>query len=418
MRLSSPGDAPTGADVASVGGIYGLQNEDVPGVTERMSVLIVIDSVGVGGAEALLPVFLQHVDREKYAVRVLALNTVPDNHLQQAVREHCVELISWKRKRLLSRARIKRLTTLLREGGFDLVHTHLLYSNVQGTLAAQRAGVPSIATLHNLYPSRRRFGSVAKRAIEIFVLRRAKATVLAVAGEVERAYTRAPLGLDRGKVLTIPNAIDVSRIERVAQSEAAKVRSQVLQGGDGPLMVSVGRIAPQKGYVDLVRAAQTVVARFPGAKFAIAGRDAGARTEVRDEIALRGLSDSILLLGERDDVPQLMKAADVFVLPSHWEGAPIVLLEAMAAGAPIVSTAVGGVPEVIRSGVNGLLVEAQKPEMLGEAICELLDDRRRAESLAEVASVDVQAYNATAWARSIERQYEVALMNGRGRGSE
>jgi glycosyltransferase involved in cell wall biosynthesis len=392
-------------------------DEDTHAVTRRIRVLTVIDSLGVGGAEALLPVFLQQVDRDRFDVHVLTLGTVPDNHLQRAVRDSGSETVSWHRRRLLSAARIDVLTRRMRESRVDLVHTHLLYSNVQGAAAAWRAGIPCVATLHNLYPSRRRASSVIKRAIEISVLRSTKTSVIAVTSEVAQAYSGQLFGLTSSRVTTIPNAIDLDRIERVLPSEAAETRADVLRGAAGPLLVSVGRIAPQKGFVDLVRAAEVLLPQYPEMRIVIAGRVGAAGPQVKQEIARLGLEDSVVLLGERDDVPRLMRAADAFVLPSHWEGGPIVLLEAMAAGTPIVATRVGGIPEVIRDGENGVLVPPGQPELLARGIDTVLRDPLRASHMLEAARIDVQSYRADAWARRIERLYDALLAERRSRDS-
>jgi glycosyltransferase involved in cell wall biosynthesis len=130
-------------------------------------------------------------------------------------------------------------------------------------------------------------------------------------------------------------------------------------------------------------------------------------------IARHGLDGVVQLLGQRGDVPQLLAAADLYVSPSLSEGAPVTHLEAMAAGTPVVATAVGGVPELIDDGQNGLLVPAGQPEPLANAILRALDNPDVMRRLAERGRMTVRNYGAEAWARRIEDEY-LRLLPGRG----
>jgi L-malate glycosyltransferase len=373
-------------------------------VGDRVRVLAVIDSLGVGGAEALLPTFLQHVDRDRFDVRVLALDAAPPNHVQEAVRANCTELVQWDGRRLLSRGRVNELSQVIRDWQIDVIHSHLLYSNVQAALAGKRTQTPVLATLHNIYPSRQRYSSVAKRLIEVQVMRVAGVHCIAVAEEVRRAYCGV-LGLPIARVSVLPNAVDLGRFMNPRPDMVTHTREHVLAGAEGPLVIAVGRIDAQKGFCDLVQAAATLRERFPNGRVVIAGRPGEDAEHVEREIARLGLGDYVRLLGQRDDVPLLLAAADVWVMSSHWEGAPISLLEAMAAGTPVVATRVGGIPEVVCDGENGLLVSPYEPAALATAIERILADRELADRLATAGLETVQEYGAERWARRIEDVY-------------
>ena len=140
--------------------------------TERIRVLTIIDSLRVGGAEALLPTFLRHVDRTRFDVHVLSLSTVAPNHIQEAIAKSSSSLTQWQARRLLNVARIRALAREIESKNVDIVHSHLLYSNVQAALAARLARRPIVSTLHNVHQHNR----FLKRKIESAVLRAANAT--------------------------------------------------------------------------------------------------------------------------------------------------------------------------------------------------------------------------------------------------
>jgi glycosyltransferase involved in cell wall biosynthesis len=369
-------------------------------VTDRIIVLTVIDSLGVGGAQALLPTFLRHVDRERFDIRILALSPAPANHIQAAIVAEGAPLAQWRGDGLLKVRSIRALAEEIRRQHVDIVHSHLLYSNVQAGIAARMTNRPLVATLHNV----QQYSPYLKRAIEAGVLRATHARALAVSDGVRRSFRGTP-GLTERQMAVIPNAIELERFADLGPDSVAHARNEALAGAPGPLIVGVGRITPQKGFAILAEAAATVRMRAPGARFAIAGRDADGSAELAAAIQRHGVSDVVHLMGQRSDVAQLLAAADIYVSPSLTEGAPVTHLEAMAAGAPVVATGVGGVPEIIRDGENGLLVPAGQPAPLADALLRLLGDPGLARRLADAGLASVQDFGAASWVRRIEREY-------------
>lgn len=367
---------------------------------DRIRVLIVIDSLKVGGAEALLPTFLQHVDVTRFDVRVLALSTAAPNHIQDAIVSAASSVTQWPSRRLRDLRRVVEIKRAIEEHDADVVHTHLLYSNVQAALAARSASRPIVATLHNVHGHNR----FHKRTLEVGVLRLTRARALAVSDGVKRSYC-GPLGLADRQTTVVPNAIDLSRFARLSLDDIQQTRLDALDGAPGPLLVGVGRVVTQKGFAVLVRAAAAVHERYPGLRVAIAGREADGAREVRGEIERLGLNGVVRLLGQRGDIAQLLAGADVYVSPSLSEGAPVTHLEAMAAGAPVVATSVGGVPEIISDGANGLLVPAGQHQPLADALIRLLGDDDLARRLSERGRETVREFGGDTWARRIEREY-------------
>lgn len=181
----------------------------------------------------------------------------------------------------------------------------------------------------------------------------------------------------------IPNAVDS---DRFAIPAPALDMLRVDLGLDlaDRTVIAIGRLVEHKGAMDLVRAFDLVRNRLPGTKLVLVGQGPAFR-DIRAEVAARDLSGCVFLLGERWDVERLLALADCFVLPSHYEGMSTAMLEAMAAGVPVVATAVSGAPEVITDGETGLLVPAADPEALAMAICKALEGGGRDSALARNA---------------------------------
>jgi len=153
---------------------------------------------------------------------------------------------------------------------------------------------------------------------------------------------------------------------------------------DGPLVGCVARLVPQKGLHLLVEAAPTILERQPGTRFVLVG-EGGLRAVLEERARAAGLAERFVFTGQRDDVPELVASFDVFALPSFFEGLCYAVIEAQAAGVPVVATAVGGIPENVVPGATGLLVPNGDAAALAAAILRLLDDRDEAARLAAEA---------------------------------
>jgi len=263
-----------------------------------------------------------------------------------------------------------RLRVLL--GAADVVHAHGLRAGLLAGLATRRR-TPYVVTWHNaLLPNgagRRRVATL----LELAVARRADRT-FAVSGDlVERVRH---LGGRDVRLLLVP----APPLLEPAPPSVAAVRGEL--GAIGrPLVLAVGRLHPQKDFPTLIEAARYWVDRSPQPVVAIAG-EGPARAELERAIAAGG--SGVRLLGQRSDVAALLAAADVVVLPSVWEGSPLAAQEALAAGRPLVATAVGGVPELVGDGA--VLVPAGDPVALARAVVGLLDDPRAAAVVAAKAA--------------------------------
>lgn len=287
------------------------------------------------------------------------------------------------------------LTRLL--GGTDLVHAHGLRAGAVAGRAARRAGVAArIVTIHNAVLDRK--GARAALAwLGDRLLARQFSVRICVSNDLARLAMKANPS-NAGSVRVIPVGSDVGPMQ---PDQAERLRDS-LGPLDGGLVVAVGRLDRQKGFDVLVDSIQ-FIAKRPLPLIAIAG-EGPERPRLEKRIAQSRSPDRVLLLGWRNDAPLLIGAADIFCMPSRWEGSPLTLHEAMTYGKAIVATKVGGIADMV-SPKEAILVPSENPHALAGAINHLLEDNDLRRRLGECA-----AARAAEWpdaARSASRVVDV-----------
>ena len=284
----------------------------------------------------------------------------------------------------------------------QVVHTHSSKAGILGRLAARFEDVPAVHTVHGfgftpLQPAPKRFlfrsaEKVMARSTDHFV----------TVSEADRRR-----GIDMGlftpeKVRVIRAAIDLERFRASADGAAARDRLGV--PADVPLITQVANFKPQKAPLDFVRVAAAVLERHPDAHFVMIGD--GPLREPAEDLARRlGLADRIIFAGWWDDVPALLAATDVSVLTSRHEGLPCSVVESLAAGVPVVATAVDGTAEVVRSGHNGLLADAGDVEGLARCVSRLLSDPDLRRRMASAAGESLEDFDQDLMVRQEEDLY-------------
>jgi len=291
---------------------------------------------------------------------------------------------------------VGELSSLLKERRIDVLCAHDSKSVFVGYWAVRRCGIPIVGWARGWTGETLRVRIY--EAIHRWLLRRVD-VVVAVSHAMGDEMLRQ--GVERTRLAVIPNAF-AGRVERAADG---RLRGELGIGADTPLIVSVGRLSREKGHRYLVDAA-AALAR-DGHRFAlvIVG-DGREMPHLQRLIAKHGLAGQAHLAGFRTDVPAIMAEADVVALPSLTEGLPNVVLEAFAAGKPVVATRVGGVPEVIDDGRTGLLVRAGDPTALAGGIAACLYDPARAARIGEEALRALEAYSPDAQVRRVEELLE------------
>ena len=357
------------------------------------------DSEAFGGTERALLQLLGGLDRARWRPILLHSRTPGASQLAEEARAldvptHSVEPATSAARGIASIAPVARELRRARAGVF---HAHQVwslscrYGIVAAALARVRARVATAQLFVEVPPL---IGIDLQHALLTRCVHRHIAVSRFVASRLrDRFHVPAE------KIVVIPNAATSG-----ARANPAP-RSELARDGAGPVVLTVARLDGQKGITHLLDAAAAV----PHASFAIAGEGAN-RAALEQRAATLGVSDRVRFLGHRHDVPALLAAADLFVLPSLYEGLPLAVLEAMAAGVPVIATAIGGTDEVVRDGETGTLVPAANSEALGAAIARALADRERASRLALAArSLVAREYSVGSMVGSVSRLYEDLL---------
>jgi glycosyltransferase involved in cell wall biosynthesis len=329
-------------------------------MSARRRILILVTLAEVGGAQTyvalLVPTLVEEYDVTvaawgpgplRAAVEAAGARYVPLHHVRRAVS-------LWHDP--LGLIELVRLCRRLRP---DIVHANSSKAGILGRVAAKIAGVPvRVFTVHG-WAFAQYHGAASTLYLWLDRLVRPLTTSFICVSERTRTAGIEARTCTRDRTTVIPNAVDVAAAPRAALD------------GDPPRVMSVGRLKEPKDFVGLVRVLAEIHAPF---RAAIIG-DGPDRAEV-----MRAAAGKVELLGERDDVPSQLADSDVFALWSRSEGMPMSVAEAMAAGLPVVASAVGGIPELVQDGVTGMLVASSDEAALSSALDLLLRDpdlRRR-----------------------------------------
>jgi len=369
-----------------------------------MRVVHLISSEGFYGAEAMLLALSRYSLRRGCDVTVAAFEDSRRPHLEvlDHARKLGLEVEAVPCRGRWDRGAIGRVREILGRRGADVLHTHGYKADIYGWMAARPHRCALVATCHNWpdpKPLMRAYAALDRRALRSFH------RVAAVSDSVAAIVVES--GVAAEKLSVIPNGVDM---ERFASARAA------LEPASATRIVGfVGRLVEAKGGGILLRAARTVLAAYPDALFVLAGHGP-LRTEWEAVAERAGISKRVLFLGVRSDMPGVYASLDMLALPSWEEASPMCVLEAMAAGKPVVATRVGAVPNLVLPGVTGFLVKPGDVPALSGAILKLLRDPALARRFGENGRLHVSRhFSAAAMAARYIELYEAALAASRDR---
>ena len=340
-------------------------------MTSRANVLLLVTELNVGGAERVVEQIACGLSSDRYRVSVSCL--YDPGPMAESIRAAGIPVTDLGMRGKWDARVAHRLCRLLRRERVHILHAHMIHANLLGSLVGRLAGVPVvITTRHNV-----NIGGALRETLNRWS-RGWRDAVVAISAEVRDAELRRG-GEDPSRLVLITNGI---RVETFASPDRA--RSQHLReawdiASDRAVIGTVSRFREQKGHRYLLEAMPSILDAMPGVQALLVG-DGPLYAETKRMCEAMGLADAVTFTGIRAEVPEILALLDLFVLPSLWEGLPIALLEAMAAGKAVVATRVGGVPEVVVNGVTGLLVPPRDPGALADAVVRLLRDpelRRR-----------------------------------------
>lgn len=334
-------------------------------------------SAQYGGGERYLDVLFGRLDRSRFQPLLICPEPGP---FVGAMQRRGIPTQVVTLSPLVNPSALLRLANLLARERVTILQTHGARANAYGRLAGRLAGVPIvISTVHNSLQDYE-IGHL-KRGLYRTVLRLTLPLVdriICVSEALKNdVVEECPTAADR--TVTIYNGVDT------AQFTPSGKRSEVRRAcgvGQGPMLVVIGRLTEQKGHRFLLQALPTLLAQWPTLRCVCVGE--GELRETLSALATHlGVAQACRLTGSREDIPDILAAADVVVLPSLSEGFPFVLLEALAAGRPVVASRVNGVPELIEDGKTGRLVPPRDAGALSSALHEVLSDPDRSAAMAQ-----------------------------------
>lgn len=358
---------------------------NAPGARDaRIGVLTLGLYVGTcyGGAERVAYDFVKLLDPDRFARHLCVVHAPPAD--RRAVNEADMaelEALGVVVHRLECRSLVSnvtwgaRLYTLLRRESIGVLHSHMPRASVPGTIVARMARTPVVVSHEHTWSFK---GRPVRRFLDRNVVARGSDVVLAVS-ERDRQQMIEVERMRADRIRVLPNGIPTPT------PSGARVRASLGVPDDVGLIGAVGRLYAQKGYDDLISAIGVLKRRYPGPFRCLVFGHGPEQEKLQRLIDEQDLGQEIQLAGRREDIADLIPALDIAVLPSKYEGSPLAILEYMAGGAPIVATAVGGVPELIEDGVHGLLVRPEDPSDLAAAMQRLLEDRELAARLGAAA---------------------------------
>ncbi len=327
-------------------------------------VVHVLSSFNMGGQERVAFDLAVSQLRAGWRVTALSLAPPPDGPLAAEFHAAGIEVDRVARPRPgIDPILIVRLARWMRRHGVQLVHTHNRMALIYGAPAGRLAGAAVVHTKHGNNPrggTRLLAGNLAARFVDAFV---------AVSDETA-AFARKRREVNERRLLVIPNGIELGRFH---PEPAARERVRRELGFDAQTWVTgtVGRVAAEKNQALLVRAMAPLLG--PRARLVVAG-DGPLMAALTELVSSLGVAGFVHLLGVRRDVPDVLNALDVFAMSSSTEGLPLVVLEAMATSLPVVSTSVGGIPNVLDEGQTGFLVAAGDEAALRDRLARLAAD--------------------------------------------
>ena len=327
------------------------------------NILFLIETGGPGGAEKMLLNLVTHIDRSRFYPFVCLTKK---GWLYE-------KLINYKIKTYIIKTKAKfdflwsiRLAKLVLEKNINLIHTHLPDANFYGALTSLITKCPQIATEHgDIHHMQRRLVFIFKYFFTGIVAKK----VIAVSNFTAQ---RLKTIINSKKISVIYNGINLDIFK--IHLDKKTIRKKLGVPEDAIIIVCIANFYPVKGHYILLKAFSIIKDKIPNAYVICAGKGE-LKNELVSKVQSLGLKDRFLILGFREDIPELLIASDIFVLPSFSEAFPMSLLEAMGAGLPVIATNVGGVPELVEDGKSGFIVNPGAAEELVEKILFLVKNK-------------------------------------------
>lgn len=363
----------------------------------KINVYHLIWGLTPGGAEQQLATIVTGLDSEKYRVAVGCLSV--RGEVADYLESNGIEVDFIKKRPGADYFGYRRLRALLARRKIDILHTHIFTANLWGRLAGKAAKIPVLISHEHSDFS---LEKGTRRIIDRLLAYRTK-KIIAVSEDLRKRIIFEE-GILPDKVLTIKNGIDWGRMK--PRHTRLEMRRALGISGENVLVGIVGALEPRKDHHTFLQAARIAVTLAPELRFLVVG-DGPMRDELEKEVLALHIKDFIQFAGLRSDIPDLLRALDIYVSSSTTEGISIALLEAMYMGLPVIATDVGGTPEVVRDDETGLLVPKSNPDIMAEMLVRLAGNPEERRKLGQAGyNLAVNEFSADSMVAKISDLYE------------
>ena len=360
----------------------------------HLNVMHVTTSFGYGGLERMVVDLSNHIDDAVYNIIICVTGREVNGPLRSFLKRD-IQIVQFGEQFKHRYLHVLRMAYLLRKYKIDILHLHT--GKYCGRPAARIARTPVVITHEhgkNLWKNEQQI----KKDIDA---NKYTDLTIAVSEDIRQIRIKREK-VPPEKIIVIPNGVRINSLEATG---AEKIRTELGLPNGIPVLGTVGRLTEVKGYDILLNALRLVKDKHHDFKFMFVGDGKLSKYLISLTSSL-GLDDNVKFIGSTSDVSTFLAVMDVFVLSSLQEGLPVAMLEAMAAKRPVIATAVGGIPEVISNGRNGILVPSNDPEALARGIIQLINNPELRKDLANNGFRTVQEkYSIQSVADSIERLY-------------
>ncbi|VAV85703.1 hypothetical protein MNBD_DELTA01-1784 [hydrothermal vent metagenome] len=340
-----------------------------------------------GGVENHVLLLLKYLDRKRFKPVVVCPPVLADI-LRVELQAMKVDIFELEVKSPFDIRDMLRFISFLRREKVDIVHAHLFNASRASHFLAKLAGVRITIETNHVREAWRKGTLKTWYAIDR-LFSRFTDCIIAVS-KANADYLLEVKGIEPGKVKVVQNGIDTRAFD--AQSRpATSIKAALGIPDDAPLIAVIARLEPQKGHIYLLEAIPEIIRKYPDVVFLLAG-DGVLASELKAQAARLKIDRNVIFAGFRSDAELLLRSSDIFLLPSLWEGLPLVVIEASAAGIPVIATAVDGTPEVVRDGETGLLIEPRNPVVITESVLRLLDNPEEAKKMGQRGANYVRAH--------------------------
>lgn len=381
---------------------------------KKLSIVYILTPIIYGGSEKVTLTFLENINRNKYDINLILLTRPWEDKtsFEKKLNKYnytyfLVPVSKFQHKFFFVKDffRVPRVAykiySILRKSKFDLIHTTGYFADICGQPVAKLLKIPGISTCHGFIYNDRKLKFYYM--LDKIVLRLCR-KIIAVSDGIRTELLRS--GLDDSRIEVIQNAVVNYFNEQELHDLRNENRSNLSIRPDEFVLGFVGRLSEEKGLVYLIEAISEVINNIATVRLLIVG-DGPLREELEQLVRDKGLGSNIIFTGFQENSEDWFPSFDLFVLPSLTEGTPMVLLEAMAIGIPVIASQVGGIPNIINNEENGILVPSKNSKALSQAILKVYQSQRLRKILSLNAKKTIKKkYNIKNWIKKIEDIYQ------------